>query len=55
MEQMSSGPLSIIDKDCRNSRCFYTPPIDLHCNHQRRNLNSQRNGGVGDEERISDR
>ena len=29
---------------------FYTPPIDIHCNHQRRlNHKIQRNGGVGNE------
>lgn len=29
---------------------FYTPPIDIHCNHQRRlNHKIQGNGGVGNE------
>ena len=31
------------------SRCFYTPPIALHCNHQRKPKKIQRNGGTGDE------
>ena len=32
------------------SRDFYTPPIDIHCNRQRRlNHKIQRNGGVGNE------
>ncbi|RHU97595.1 hypothetical protein DXC04_04425 [Dorea sp. OM07-5] len=29
---------------------FYAPPINIHCNHQRRlNHKIQRNGGVGNE------
>ena len=32
------------------SRDFYTPPIDIHCNHQRRlNHKIHGNGGVGNE------
>ena len=34
----------------KDSRGFYTPSIDIHCNHQRRlNHKIQRNGGVGNE------
>ena len=32
------------------SRDFYTPSIDIHCNHQRRLKHKiQRNGGTGNE------
>lgn len=50
-QKMNSNPSELFVIDfIKISRGFYTPPIDLHCNHQRRlNHKIQRNGGTGDE------
>lgn len=40
----------MIDEKSTITWGFYTPSIDIHCNHQRRlNHKIQRNGGVGNE------
>ena len=45
LETILSGPFTI--DFAKISRGFYAPPIDIHCNHQRRlNHKIQRNGGV---------
>ena len=51
LETILSGPFTI--DFAKISRGFYAPPIDIHCNHQRRlNHKIQRNGGVGNERNI---
>ena len=40
----------LVSEKIENYVGFYAPPIDIHCNHQRRlNHKIQRNGGVGNE------
>ena len=49
-EEFSPIRLLLYNRYHNMCRGFYTPPIDIHCNHQRRlNHKIQRNGGTGNE------